>query len=308
MKQPIFLLVVLLWLAIPCSLTQAQESGELTPLERAIIADNPKLLAELLVTDAKTELAGSSGFNLLRRSLVNSTADTTRLLLEHGAMPTHGSMQLLLLVEALTRDATTWQNKKMADLLIRYGADVNARFDPDVITELESLEGKQPVPPDDDPTLELLDQATLLMLTTKADSEIAAFLIEKGADPNATSRNGYTALSFAVEWFLDLAENRYKERVLFLLSNGVNPKQKIRISRQNYELAPLRNIDFNFVDLASALDDREFNRALAAVGIKVSHNRVATPLVKALRSIIPDSGHDSDAPLPQNQQELMVSE
>jgi ankyrin repeat protein len=208
-----------------------------------------------------------------------------RLLLEKGLLPDNKSRRTMLLIGAVSGYGDTDGRKEMADLLIARGVKVNGRIDPDEAVEIGQAEELAKRRESNDSLLDLLDLSTSLIALPRDDMEMTRYLLENGADVNARSRNGYTALSMSVESYLTRPSAAAKERILFLLSNGANPEQNIQVTRLEKKLAPLRKIDFTISDLATVIQDADFVDKLKALKIVPKVTPLTGLLAETLRTL-----------------------
>lgn len=162
----------------------------LSPLHIAAKARNKMMIEALLNVGAQIDLADADGWTALHHSIARDDADGVRLLAARGADTAHalngGATPLAM---AIIEDKLA-----AAEALIASGAPIDAASGTDGFTPLMLAAGKEPV------------QLTLgagrrpiekVRPDYPGNLEIARALIAKGANVNAVSNSGLTALMLA---------------------------------------------------------------------------------------------------------------
>ena len=226
-----------------------------SPLSLACTNRNATMVGKLLGAGANPDVATSMGETGLMTCARTGAADALEILFAHGASTvnareqSHGQTALMW--------AASQENPKVVRVLLAHGADIAARSDSHLLPVslgdgnafeqyfMEPQRGSTPLlfaarnGRIENATL-LLDagadvnegtpngQSALVMASFSGQGELAAFLLERGAKPNAAA--GYTALHTAVlRGDLDLV------RALF--AHGADPNARIeRGSRQQRNL------------------------------------------------------------------------
>lgn len=280
----ILLPVMLLLLAVD-SRAELPRPGIAPELEQAVSAGDVDSVASLLAKNESVDRTGLAGFQLLNLALERSDISMVRLLLGKGVFPDNKSRRTMLLIGALSGNGNVEAKTEIADLLLARGVKVNGRIDPDEAAEIGDSEELVAKRDSDDSGLDLLDYATPLIALPGYDLELTRYLLEKGADVNARSRNGYTALSISVERYIRQPSAETKNRILLLLEHGANPEQNIRVTKFEKQLAPLRKIDFTITDLATVIQDADFVEKLKAQQIVPKATPLTGLLAETLRTL-----------------------
>lgn len=176
------------------------EEGGNTPLISAAQNNHLDVIKEILNHQAKINYKNDSDTNALGMAIINNNFDIVFELLKHEAdieMPTQGYTPLML--------AGAFDNKEIMELLIKNGANINAKTkDGQTALELAVLDNKKVAI---DVLLkhgvninELISNGnTVLMSAAATDNfELVKYLINAGADIKINNSLGYNALDFAV--------------------------------------------------------------------------------------------------------------
>ena len=216
-----------------------------TALSVACANGNGAMVEKLLKAGANPNAALKSGETPLMTAVAKGSVDTVKALLDHAANANAKE-------SAGNQSALMWavaeKHPQVARLLIEHGAQVGARSkngltpllfaaqQGDLESAKQLLEAgadvneNKPVATNHPPrpfgapiALRGTPEGTspLLMALATGHTELAAYLLEKGADPKASDEYGFTPLHFAV-WgrnTLELAK--------VLLAKGVNPNARI---------------------------------------------------------------------------------
>ena len=216
-----------------------------TPLSVACGEGNSAMVERLLKAGANPNAALKSGETPLMTAAAKGSLEAVKSLLSHGAdanaKETSGGQTALMW-------AVAERHPQVARLLIEHGALVGARskngFTPLLFAaqqgDLESakflleagadVNGSKPLSKNHPPrpigapiALRGTPEGTtpLLMALATGHEQLAAFLLEKGADPKAADEYGFTPLHFAV-WGRNTLE-----LVRVLLAKGVNANARI---------------------------------------------------------------------------------
>lgn len=161
----------------------AKNSDGLTPLHGAVLSKNEALVKLLLEKGAKVNVKSSNGRTPLGLS-VCGPVDITELLLKYGSyIKTKNQDELNALFHRFILAGRAQDMAKIAELFIRYGADVNARNN--FRAELLNYDAYG-------------DSPLHAAAKRKGGSEAVELLVAKGADVNAKDDFGNTPLQISV--------------------------------------------------------------------------------------------------------------
>lgn len=193
------------------------------PLHTAARTKSSRMVALLLASKANVNSRDSDGMTALLHAVARDDADTIRLLAKAGAdLQATGPQGSVPLAVAIVEDKLA-----AAEALIAAGAPLETRSGADKLTPLMLVAGKEPI------------QFTLgagrrpiekIRPDYPGGLEIAKALIEKGADVNAVSGTGLTALMLA-------AAHNQSPIVGLLLQSGARHDDKAPDGRTALDLA-----------------------------------------------------------------------
>ncbi|KAL1988196.1 hypothetical protein VTN96DRAFT_726 [Rasamsonia emersonii] len=183
-----------------------------TELQMAVYGEHAPVVKLLLEDGRKKHFKGRYGEDALNRAMKDRNYDIVQLLLKHGAATCVSS----LMIRAVDNG-----DRKMVDLFLNNGADVNYRFSGDSPLQHAAYRG------DDMMAKLLLDHGADIhdencwghsashFAASYSHEMVLKLLLDRGADVNSKSKNGYSALHLA-------ACNGYKMALQLLLDRGAD--------------------------------------------------------------------------------------
>jgi ankyrin repeat protein len=177
-----------------------------TPMSEAGVTGNAAIIEKLLEAGADVEAVNEDGQTVLMVVARSSNVAAAKVLLDHGAS-VNGTE------EWRGQTALMWaaaqSQPEMVDLLVSYGADIDARSKVNRWERLVSAEPRAHYRPPGGWT-------ALLFAARQGCLDCARVLVEAGADLDMADPEGATPMLFAIiNWHFDLAR--------FLLESGANP-------------------------------------------------------------------------------------